>query len=163
MATPIYYLFVYSIPNTVLKRISQIAGKFSWANGDNPRGILLANWSTITSNKAEGGMGVRNISLIKHSLMAKNLFNYFNKQDSIWVDILYMKYGDFNFWTHNVLSSCSAFFKGLSHTASIIMSHLWINCVNPFTTSIIFHPWIFDVLIAFKPMPLNMNVDFEHC
>lgn len=108
-------------------------------------------------------MGVRNISLAKHSLMAKNLFNYLNKQYSIWVDILYMKYGIFNFWTHNVLCGCSAFFKGLILTASIIKPHLWINCVNPFTTSVMFHPWIFDVPIAFKPVPLNMNVDFEHC
>lgn len=79
------------------------------------------------------------------------------------MDILYLKYGDINFWTHTVPFGCSAFFKALSYTASIVKPHIWINCVNPFTTSVMFHPWMFVVPIAFKPMPLNMDVNFDLC
>lgn len=83
MATPIFYLFVYPITDFVLNRMSQIARKFLWANSDNARGILLVNWSTVTISKTKGGMGVRNMYAVKHSLMAKNLFNYLNKKNSI--------------------------------------------------------------------------------
>lgn len=83
MATPIFYLFVYPITDFVLNRMSQIARKFLWANSDNARGILLVNWSTVTISKTKGVMGVRNMSAVKHSLMAKNLFNYLNKKNSI--------------------------------------------------------------------------------
>lgn len=163
MAIPIFYLFVYLILDFVLNRMSQIARKFLWANSDNARGILLVNWSTVTISKTKGGMGVRNMSAVKHSLMAKNLFNYLNKKNSIWVDILYMKYGNHNFWTHQCPSDCSDFFKGLSLTAILIKPNLWINCVNPSTNYVLYHPWMFDVAIAFKPVHLSMNLDIDHC
>lgn len=87
-----------------------------------------------------GGLGIRNLATIKHSLMAKNLFNYLNKHDAIWVDILYMKYGEHNFWTHQNLTNVSVFFKGMCAIANIIKHNLWINCVNPNCTSVLYHP-----------------------
>lgn len=51
----------------------------------------MVNWDTITSSKSEGGLGIRNLLKVKHSLMAKNLINFLNKQNLLWVDILHMK------------------------------------------------------------------------
>lgn len=56
-------------------------------------------------------MGIKNIAIVKQSLMAKNLFKYLNKHGPIWVDILYMKYGVINFWTHSAPTGYSAFFQ----------------------------------------------------
>lgn len=72
--------------------------------------------------------------------MAKNLFNYLNKHNSIWMEILYMKYGDHNLWTQNFLVNCFVFFKGLHTTADLIKANLWIKCVNPSSNSVMFHP-----------------------
>lgn len=140
MATPIYYLFVYPIPDSVINKISQITRKFLWANNDNGRGFHLVNWANVTSNKPEKDLGIMNLYAIKHSLMAKNLFNYLNKHNSIWMEILYMKYGDHNLWTQNFLVNCFVFFKGLHTTADLIKANLWIKCVNPSSNSVMFHP-----------------------
>lgn len=40
--------------------------------------------------------------------------------------------------------------------------NLWINCANPSTTFVLYHPRMFDVPIAYKPVYLNMNMDFEN-
>lgn len=94
--------------------------------------------------------------------MAKNLFNYLNKHDAIWVDILYMKYGEHNFWTHQNPTNVSSFFKGMCTIANIIKHNLWINCVNPNCTSVLYHPYMFDVPIAMKPVYINMTINFEN-
>lgn len=57
MVTPIYYLFVYPISDTILIRLSQIARKFLQANNGNRSGIPLVSWNSITMSRPEGGSG----------------------------------------------------------------------------------------------------------
>ncbi|XP_039119691.1 uncharacterized protein LOC120255989 [Dioscorea cayenensis subsp. rotundata] len=164
MSTPIYYLAVYPIPDSILAKISLIARKYLWANYDHGSGMPLVNWDTITSSRSEGGLGIRNLLKVKHSLMAKNLFNLLNKHENIWVDIVCLKYGDFNFWTMKPPPNCSAFFRGLCYNANVLKPFLWINCLNPSVTSFLYHPWLFETPLAFKPVFLNMNIfvdDFQ--
>ncbi|XP_039127505.1 uncharacterized protein LOC120263608 [Dioscorea cayenensis subsp. rotundata] len=162
MASPIYYLSVYPIPDTVLTKLSSIVRKFLWANSDLGKGMPLVSWDTVTSCKSEGGLGIRNLLKVKHSLMAKNLFNFLNKQDALWVDILYLKYGDPNFWSLNTPPNCSAFFKGLNITAYVLKTYLWIKTLNLVLTSFWHHPWMFDIPITFKPVFINMDLNLDN-
>lgn len=43
MATPIYYLSVYPIPDSVITKLSRIARKFLWANCDQGNSMPLVN------------------------------------------------------------------------------------------------------------------------
>lgn len=99
----------------VVINIILMARKFLWANNDNGRGFHLVNWANVTSNKPEKDLGIMNLYAIKHSLMAKNLFDYLNKHNSIWMEILYMKYGDHNLWTQNFLVNCFVFFQRFAY------------------------------------------------
>lgn len=92
-------------------------------------------------------MGIRNLLKVKHSLMAKNLFNYLNSQDSIWGNILQMKYGNFNFWTKKTAPNCSVFFIDPCKSADLLKPHIWINGINPVSTSVLHHPWLFKIPI----------------
>ncbi|XP_039142228.1 uncharacterized protein LOC120279366 [Dioscorea cayenensis subsp. rotundata] len=74
MSTPIYYLAVYPIPDNVLNKLSMIARKFLWANYDHGQGMPMVNWDTITLNKSEGGLGIRHLLKVKHSLMNCSAF-----------------------------------------------------------------------------------------
>lgn len=49
----------------------------------------MVGWSNTTLDKPNGGLGLWNLRLAKHSLMAKNVFNLLNKDDYIWVDIVH--------------------------------------------------------------------------
>lgn len=90
--------------------------------------------------------------------MTKNLFKFLNADDVYWADILVFNYGRLNFWKDPVFPNCLAFFKGLSSTVDIIKPFCWINFVNPNYSFVFFDPWCFEILLAFKPTFLNMNL-----
>lgn len=97
-------------------------------------------------------MAIRNLHFVKHSLMEKNVLNFVNAKDLIWVDILSKKYGKINFWTHLIPLNCSWLFRGLCITTEIIKPYLSINLINPSLTFLLQDPWIFEVPLAFKPI-----------
>lgn len=78
MATPIYYLSVYPIPDSVITKLSRIARKFLWANCDQGNSMPLVNQDTINTFKTEGGLDIKNLLKVNHTLMAKNLLNFLN-------------------------------------------------------------------------------------
>lgn len=39
---------------------------------------------------------------------------------------------------------------------------MWINCINSSITFVLYHPWKFEIPIAYKLVYLNMNLDFDH-
>lgn len=84
-----YYLLIYPIPDSALDKISQSARNLLWANSSNRSGMPMVGWSNTTLDKPNGGLGLWNLRLAKHSLMAKNVFNLLNKDDYIWVDIVH--------------------------------------------------------------------------
>lgn len=53
--------------------------------------------------------------------------------------------------------NCLTFFKGLCINANILKPFLWINWFNPVVTSLLHHPWMFEIPIAFKPFFINMD------
>lgn len=104
-------------------------------------------------------MGIKDLSLAKHSLMPKHIFKYLKNDNSIWVDILKVKYGKINFWHDDIPAKCSWFFRGLCYSASFIKHCCKINSVNPELTSFLWDTWIFDIPVVLKPTYINMNVD----
>ncbi|XP_039136204.1 uncharacterized protein LOC120273607 [Dioscorea cayenensis subsp. rotundata] len=129
--------------------------------GGNGKGIHAVNWRSITDNKSEGGLGHRNLSFAKSSLMSKNVFKYLNSDNIFWVDIASHKYGHLNFWVNSIPAICSWIFRGICRTASNLKHNLWIKSFNPAQTSILFDPWLFEIPIAFKPTYLNVNTDLS--
>ena len=106
-----------------------------------------------------GGLGIRNLRLVKVSLMANNVFNLLNVKQTFWVDIFIHKYGSINFWSHSVPPpKCSGFCRGLFWAANVIKPHLWLKVVNPTNTSSWWDPWVFETPLVVKPTFLNMNV-----
>lgn len=134
---------------------------FFWNRFGNGNGIHNVCWGTITKGKSKGGLGVRNLSIVKHSLMAKHIFKYLNNDAAICVDILLLIYGKINFWKDSSPAKCSWFFRGLYNSATHIKPYCRLNSVNPLTASILLDPWCFDVSLALRPTYANMNVDVD--
>lgn len=97
-------------------------------------------------------LGVLNLLYVKHSLMDKNLFNYLKLQDLICVNIIVWKYGMHNFWTNLSPPNYSVFFKGLCVSENLLKPYLWIECINLNKVTILYHSWIIEIIIAFKPV-----------
>lgn len=135
--------------------------KFFCQRFGNGKGIHNVSWNIINEGKTKGGLGIKNLSNVKHSLLAKHLFKLLNNEDVIWVNILSLEYGNINFWTDHAPGKCSWFFHYLYNAASHIKPYCRIKSFNPHSTFIFQDPWCFDIPIALKPTLLNMNVDAE--
>ncbi|XP_039119188.1 codeine O-demethylase-like [Dioscorea cayenensis subsp. rotundata] len=142
MASPLYYLSVYPIPDSVLNRLSQIARKFLWANDGNSSGIPVVNSNFVeTSNhlfrlcpKSQGVWSMiqeltgKNILLIDHISKA-----FICKTSLIWV-----RWGPFHQLygmkgqVENVLRKIS---KSLELKEDFFVSHIG----DKFTTFAIFN------------------------
>lgn len=109
-------------------------------------------WNDITLNCSKrGGAFYSKFKAFKISLMAKNVFNFLNGHDAIWVDVLYHKYGKINFWIDSTPSFCSWFFRSLCNTAHILKPFMLYNSINPSISSLLFDPWYFEIPTSFKP------------
>lgn len=97
MSILLYYLSIYPIPDSILDQISKIARHFFWSKSGNRNGICTVSWDDVTLNKTEGGLSIRNLKFSKISFMSKNVFNYLNSTNLIWVDIVRLKYSKINF------------------------------------------------------------------
>ena len=104
-------------------------------------------------------MGIRNLRLVKHSFMTKNVLTYINASNVFWVDILIQKYGMVNFWISSAPPDCSWFFKGLCKIAYAIKPCMWLNSTNPNKVSVFHDLWCFETPLAFKPTFLAMDLD----
>lgn len=159
MALPSFYLSVYPVPDSTLDKLSHLARKFLWDNGGNGSGMLMVSWNSTTLDKPEGGLGLRNLRLVKHSLVARNVLNYLNNKEFIWINIIRNKYGMHNIWDFSPPPKCSWFFCRIME---IIKPNLWINVVNPFQISILQDPWLFEIPLNYKPTFINMDIEWDN-
>ncbi|XP_039130816.1 uncharacterized protein LOC120267185 [Dioscorea cayenensis subsp. rotundata] len=137
LSLPIYYMSVYPIYDSILLEIHRIVRRFFWSKSSNGKGIHVVAWNDLTISKTEGGLAIRNLTLAKHSLMAKNVF-----KDSI-------------------PSGCSWFFRGLCYIVIKVNPSLRINSVNPDHTSLYNHPWCSEVPLSLCPTYFNVNLNLD--
>lgn len=112
--------------------------------------------------KDKGGLALRNLSIAKHSLKVKHVFNYLNWADIIWVNIVHLKYRQINFWKDSIPRNCSWYFQGLYHTTTTLKPFCGILSVNPSITSLLYDPWCSKVPLALMPTYMNMHVNPEN-
>lgn len=60
MSTPMYYLSIYLVPDTILDGIIKDARSFFWSKDGNRKGMNLVNWTDSTLNHIEGGLSIQN-------------------------------------------------------------------------------------------------------
>lgn len=116
LSIPLYYLSVYPVSDCILDQISTCARNFLWSSSGNRSGMHLVNSRDTMLGRSEGGLSIKNLRFSKVALMAKHAFNYLNLRDTIWVDLVFHKYGCFNVWKDSIPVNCSWFFRGLCRT-----------------------------------------------
>ena len=52
----------------------------------------MISWGTVCKPKSHGGLGVVDIQLHNKTLLIKNLYKFFNKQNLPWVNLLWESY-----------------------------------------------------------------------
>lgn len=74
-----YWLQIFPIPKSVLKKITSLCRKFLWGSNANP-----IAWDDVCLPKNESGVGLRDIVAWNKALLTKNLFKIKNNDQSLW-------------------------------------------------------------------------------
>ncbi|KAJ4748165.1 RNA-directed DNA polymerase (reverse transcriptase)-related family protein [Rhynchospora pubera] len=93
---PIYFMSAFKLPAWVLKRIDAIRRNFMW-HGCNSTKLVLISWDKVCMPKAIGGSGILDLQVMNDALLAKWLWIWLSKENSIWSNLnLVLQNGNFS-------------------------------------------------------------------
>jgi len=90
---PIFYLTFLKMPVQVWKRIVRIQREFLWGGVGGGRKVSWVKWKSVCQQKANGGIGIKDIRVMNVSLLAKWKWRLLDGEKALWKDVLEGKYG----------------------------------------------------------------------
>ncbi|RVX20623.1 putative ribonuclease H protein [Vitis vinifera] len=80
--------------NTVRRRLEKIQRDFLWGGGNLEHKPHLVRWELVCLSKAKGGLGVKSLSLLNKTLLAKWNWRFANEREALWNQVIRGKYGE---------------------------------------------------------------------
>nr|GEW60808.1 hypothetical protein [Tanacetum cinerariifolium] len=71
----VYWSSVFLIPSAVVKEINRLLKGFLWVQGELTSGKAKISWSSVCKPKADGGLGIKDLSLWNKAMLIKHLWN----------------------------------------------------------------------------------------
>ena len=68
---PLYQMSIVRMLTNVAKRLEKLQRSFLWGGGALERKAYLINWDVVCSEKRQGGLGLRNLTLLNKDLLGK--------------------------------------------------------------------------------------------
>lgn len=93
-AIPIYTLSFYKVPKNILNEIKSTQANFLWNGGDNKRVIHWVSWDMVCKDRAEGGLGIKNVEILNVTFLSKWKWIILTDEKAIWREILKERYGN---------------------------------------------------------------------
>lgn len=92
-AMPTLYMSTFLLQQNVIDQIDKFRKLCLWRGADiNGRQRPKAAWPMVCKDKKEGGLRVINIKTQNEALLIKHLHKFFNKEDILWVSLVWEKY-----------------------------------------------------------------------
>lgn len=80
-----FWCAAFILPKACINQINSMCSAYLWKGSLDGRHVARVAWETITSPKAEGGLGLKDIRIWNKSCTFKLLWMLFFKTDSVWV------------------------------------------------------------------------------
>jgi len=107
-----FWLSIFLMPESVIKQITCICRNFLWTGSIIRNKSALVAWKNVCLPKAEGGLGLYNITARNNCFLVKQLWNIHLKADSIWICWVHHFYlQDTNIWTVPLQQTSSPLWK----------------------------------------------------
>ena len=90
---PIYLMSLVRMPKAIANRLEKIPRDFLWGGEALDKRPHLVNWQVVCSDKGQGGIGVKNLTLLNRVLLGKWVWTFAWDIDSIWKQVISSKFG----------------------------------------------------------------------
>ena len=91
---PVYFMSLFRLPRRVRLKLEQILRDFSWDGGNMDKKPHLVKWSTVCANKRNGGLGVKDFSILNRALLCKWIWRFTNEKNAPWRNVICWKFGE---------------------------------------------------------------------
>ena len=89
---PSYAMTCFELPVSLCNRIQSVLTRFWWDASPDKKKMCWVAWEVITTPKAAGGLGVRDIQAFNNALLTKQAWRIVSKPDCLLSKILRAKY-----------------------------------------------------------------------
>lgn len=92
---PVYHISFFKYPIKVIQEITSIQMNFLCGKRSaKKRGIAWISWKSICKSKAEGCLGIKDVSNFNRALLSKWIWRFLKEERALWVGILQERYGN---------------------------------------------------------------------
>jgi hypothetical protein len=129
-AIPTYIMSIFLLPKSLCTAINTTLRKFWWGfPQDKKHNLSLLSCESICQPKALGGLGLRSMKFLNHSLLARLGWKMTSNQPLLWVDVLRGKYlkNGVSFLNTSSNPSASWLWKGLLKNRKVVQKGACIS------------------------------------
>ncbi|KAJ4766125.1 RNA-directed DNA polymerase (reverse transcriptase)-related family protein [Rhynchospora pubera] len=83
---PIYFMSAFKLPSWVIRKVDALRRNFLW-HGNRQGKLILVSWDRVCLPKIVGGLGVLDLSVMNKALLARWLWAWISKKESIWTSL----------------------------------------------------------------------------
>ena len=84
---PTHVMSCFRLPKTVTKKLTSTVAHFWWGGSGNTKGMHWFSWDKLCKDKAEGGIGFRDIQNFNTALLATQLWRLIDKPNSLFARV----------------------------------------------------------------------------
>ena len=83
---------IFKIPEGLLDEIHTLLCRFWWGSNTDVRKLHWHSWEKLSSPKAKGGLGFRDLKCFNHALLAKQMWRLYDGGDTLLHKVLKARY-----------------------------------------------------------------------
>lgn len=140
-------LSLFPLPKSIGKKLKKLRRIFLWQGNKEKQGYNLVKWEEVTMSKAQGGLGIKNLSTQNTSLLQKWLWRFFCEDMALWKRFIAENYGLQSNWIIEEVNGtfgCSVW-KTIRRMWSDFSAKVTFRVGNGLKTSFWNETWLGDV------------------
>ncbi|KAK5835475.1 hypothetical protein PVK06_011164 [Gossypium arboreum] len=150
------------IPKGLCDEIEAMVRQFIWSSTNASKNIALVNWELICQTNAHSGLGVKALRDHNMSFIMKLGFKLVTDHSSLWVNVLWSKYGVQNRLLESLsMGRCSFLWRFLSKIWPLIRENLLWSVGNGRKINCWKDSWVPKVGPLSKKIVCTTNLDMD--
>ncbi|WOK97051.1 hypothetical protein Cni_G05759 [Canna indica] len=155
---PMHTLSSSWINEGVIDKFQGLARSYLWSFKGKKKRFHLIGWNKVLLRKNSGGLGVKDLGIMRHSIHAKRILPFLNKERNIWSKMLLNKYDGYHPWYPKSNKSFSRSFKCIHNAIQMLKEGLRVRIGNGTRVDMWKDPWLSNLPINLWSTYLNMEI-----